>query len=60
MVVAPVVLSQYMALVQRGQDDAASFLRTGKPHYHRNGAMVLCPLDADVSKNVCHASQIPR
>lgn len=41
--------SQFVALCQKGQDDAASFLRTGSA----TKAISLCPLGSKTSGNVC-------
>jgi len=43
-------LSQFVQLAERGQDEAATFLRGGSS---RAGAITLCPADAKVSGNVC-------
>jgi len=45
--------TQFVALAQRGQDDAAAFLRNGSAPAARSGAITLCPRGADVSGNVC-------
>ena len=43
---------QFFRLVERGQDEAAEFLRDGS--VARNGkAITLCPASATVSGNVC-------
>lgn len=53
MVVAPVDLQQYLALAEKGQDEAASFLRSGTC---RANALTLCPASADVSSNECKSA----
>lgn len=45
---------QFFALVQRGQDEAAEFVRTGRVARSRR-AITLCPKGARVSTNVCNA-----
>lgn len=42
--------SQFGALCEKGQDDAAAFLRTGSV---RDGGIAMCPVTAKVSGNVC-------
>jgi hypothetical protein len=48
--------TQYAALVERGQDEAAEFLRTGRVA-RAAGAITLCPKGADVKGNTCGASR---
>lgn len=45
--------SQYAALVRLGQDEAAEFLRTGKPPSRDARAITLCPKGANVVDHVC-------
>lgn len=47
-------VSQFIALAQRGQDEAAEFLRTGT--VARAQAVTLCPTGATTAKNLCEQS----
>ena len=46
-------LADYVALVMRGQDEAAAFLRHGNSLTAR--AITLCPHGAHITDNVCAA-----
>lgn len=50
---------QYVQLVERGQDEAAEFLRTGAVS-RSHGAITWCPLGYDTSKNVCMQKHVQK
>ena len=49
-------VSQFIALAQRGQDEAAEFLRTGA--VARAQAVTLCPAGANTGNNLCEQSVV--
>jgi hypothetical protein len=48
---------QYVKLIQRGQDEASEFLRTGKVSRNTD-VITLCPVGSKVDKNICEKTEM--